>query len=110
MWRFSDNSWGDNKKANRDIWQDKQSLDDALSTLGDLIVKQRIRIVTIVEDDIKMFHELRGIETRAHEPELLALATAIRERANVFMTYDKDLLQGASRFKQKHKIKVRKPN
>lgn len=65
--------------------------------------------MSIFEEDVKLFHELRGIETRAHEPELLALTIAINKKADVFMTFDEDLLRSAPLFKQKYGIKVRKP-
>ncbi|MBI2543577.1 MAG: hypothetical protein HYW24_05335 [Candidatus Aenigmarchaeota archaeon] len=89
-----------NNKKERDYW---------LETLGDFLVKQDVKALTILEDDVKLFHELRGVETRAHEPELLALAIAINHKADVFMTFDGDLLHSAPLFKQKYGIKVRKP-
>ncbi len=89
--------------------EDKLTRDRLLNLLGDFIKKQNIRITTINEEDVKLFHELREIETRAHEPELLGLAIAINHKADVFMTFDEDLLNSASRFKEKYGIKVRKP-
>lgn len=89
--------------------KDKLTRDRLLNLLGDFIKKQNIKITTISGDDIKLFHELREIETRAHEPELLALSIAINRKSDVFMTFDEDLLNSASRFKEKYGIKVRKP-
>ena len=89
--------------------KDKLMRDEFLTVLGDFLVKQEISVITILGEDIKLFNELREIETRAHEPEILALAAAINHKADVFMTFDEDLLHSAPLFKQKYGIKVRKP-
>ncbi len=83
--------------------------DQALIVLGDFIKKQNIQIVTISGDDINLFHELRELDYKSDEPELLSLATAINKKAHVFTTFDEDLLNSAPLFKQKYGIKVRKP-
>lgn len=89
--------------------KDKTTRDRFLSLVGDFIRKQNIEIITISEDDIKLFHELRELDYKSDEPELLALAVAIDKKADVFMTFDEDLLSSAPVFKQKYGIKVRKP-
>ena len=83
--------------------------DQALIVLGDFIKKQNIEVQTILEEDIRLFHELRELDYKSDEPEMLALAIDINKKANVFMTLDEDLLNRASLFKQKYGIKVRKP-
>lgn len=89
--------------------KDKTTRDRFLALLGDFIKKQNIKIITILEEDIKLFHDLRELDYKSDEPELLALAIAIREKADVFMTFDEDLLHSSPIFKQKYGIKVRKP-
>ena len=56
--------------------KDKRMRDEFLTVLGDFVVKQKIDVITILEDDIQRFHEIRETETRAHEAELLALVAA----------------------------------
>lgn len=87
----------------------KNQRDNLLASLGNFLIKQNVTVLTISEEDVKLFQELREIETRAHEPELIALATAINHKADVFMSFDEDLLHSAPLFKQKYGIKVRKP-
>lgn len=89
--------------------KDKFSRDNWLATLGDFLVKQNVGVLTVLEDDIKSFQELRELDYESDEPELLALAVAVNKKADVFMTFDEDLLHSASFFKQKYGIKVRKP-
>ena len=89
--------------------KDKITRDRFLVALGDFIKKQKIGILTILEQDIKLFHELRVIDYKFGEPELLALSIAINKKAGVFTTFDEDLLNSAPIFKRKYGIKVRKP-
>ena len=83
--------------------------DQTLIVLGDFLKKQNIKILTISKDDIKLFYEVRELDYKSDEPELLALAIAINKKADVFMTFDENLLNSAPLFKQKYGIKVRKP-
>lgn len=80
-----------------------------LTTFGDFLVKQNIAVVTIIDEDLKLCEKLRELDYKSHEPELLALAIAINRKANVFTTYDQDLLNSAPVFKRFFKIKVKKP-
>jgi len=89
--------------------KDKKRRDDWLATLGNFLVKQNIKALTILEEDIKLFQELRELDYKSGEPELLALSIAINKKADVFTTFDTDLLNSAPIFKQNHGIKVRKP-
>lgn len=91
--------------------RDSMSRDQFLDTLGDFLDKKRIKICSLVDDDIEMVADMRDLDNRVHIPELLGFATAIRERANVFMTYDKDMLESTKlrEFGKKHHIKIDKP-
>ena len=89
--------------------KDKVLRDQALIVLGDFIKKQNIEVLTLTEGDIKLFSELRIVDYKSDEPELLALAVAINHKSDVFMTFDEDLLNSAPLFKQKYGVKVRKP-
>lgn len=79
------------KKIQEDLSKDRTARNASIEFLDRLISKGEVSICTLTDEDLKLFHELREIETRADAPELLALCVAIREGAHVFMTADTKL-------------------
>ncbi|MBI2447204.1 MAG: PIN domain-containing protein [Candidatus Aenigmarchaeota archaeon] len=76
--------------------------------LGKLITEQKIAILQINEKDAEKALEFHQADYKPHIPELLSLARAVREKANVFMTADKRLYDSAIRtyVKDKHGILI----
>lgn len=98
------------KKIQEDLAANKNARDAALDFLDRLISKRKVAIHSLVDKDLELCGELREIETRADVPELLALCVAIREKANVFMTADKEMFSDKLRnHLNSYKITVKHP-
>lgn len=85
---------------------------DALQFIDRLILRRNIEIFQVTHEDVKLYQELRGVENRADAPELLSLAIAIRNDAEVFVTADSALFDSTGLKKyvnDNYRISIKKP-
>lgn len=87
--------------------------DLAVTWFIEFLIKRKIKVFNFNDSHIELFNELRVLDNRVDTSDLLALAVAIKEKANVFMTYDGDMLESQKlnnkEFRRKYEIKIRKP-
>ena|GEM_PF-4453540 len=70
--------------------------------MDDFIIKRKVKIISVKDIDVKLFLELRIMDYKVDAPELLSLTIAIRKKASVFMTADKNMEKSE---KLKHYVK-----
>ncbi|MBI2675717.1 MAG: PIN domain-containing protein [Candidatus Aenigmarchaeota archaeon] len=85
--------------------------EEAFIFLSDFIFRQKVRIVGIEESDIILARELKPMNHLCDIPELVSLAVAIRQNAEVFMTLDEEMLNERFRgeVQKLYRIAIQKP-
>jgi predicted nucleic acid-binding protein len=70
-----------------------------------------VTVLSRNESDLGLAKELRTLSRQCDIPELLSLAVAIKEKADVFMTLDAEMLNERFRsdVKKEYRITVQKP-
>lgn len=85
---------------------------DALQFIDRLVLRRNIKVFQVGHEDIKLYQKLRTIENRSDAPELISLAIAIRNGADVFVTADSALFDSEELKKHvndNYGISIKKP-
>ena len=105
-------SLGEVAKKFGTVLTDKKAREEAFVFLGDFIFKQRLNICFTDEEDLDLAKELKGLNYTCDMAELISLAVAIRDHAEVFMILDRGMLGNStfiSEVKSRYKIAIKKP-
>ncbi len=91
--------------------KEKLAREEAFAFLSDFIFRQNVKVESIEEIDTIVARELRSLSHLCDMPELISLAVAVREKAEVFMTLDNEMLNDRFRgeVQKRYRIAIQKP-
>lgn len=93
------------------IIEDKDTRKSVMEFIEKLILDGKVELCRINDDDLCEYNKLRHIDRMVHTPELLSIAVAIREKASVFITIDRDILKsdGLRTYLKSFNLNISKP-